>query len=47
MEQGKEKKELDSSMDAIQILLKKNPVFSLCFVCLALYGVSMIVFYSR
>lgn len=33
------------SMDAIKMLLYKHPVYTLCFVCLALYGLSMMLFF--
>ena len=45
MQDNKEKK--DDSMEAIKLLVNNHPVFSLCFVCLALYGVSMMLFYTR
>jgi len=37
----------DNSSDALMILLKNNPVIFGCFVCLALYGLSMFSFYQR
>lgn len=33
------------AIDAIKMLLYKHPVYTLCFVCLALYGLSMMLFF--
>ena len=34
-------------MDVVKMLLNKYPVYTMCFVCLALYGLSMILFFQR
>jgi len=36
-----------STSDVIMILLRKNPIFFVCFAGLALYGLSMLFFYQR
>lgn len=33
--------------DAIMLLLNKHPIVSICIGCLALYGVSMLLFIQR
>ena len=35
------------SMDAIKMLLQKHPVYAVCILCLALYGLSMLCFVAR
>lgn len=32
-------------VDVVKMLLNKYPTYSICFVCLALYGLSMILFF--
>ena len=37
----------DDIVALLTVIAKKQPVFTTCFVCLALYGLSMMFFFNR
>lgn len=37
----------DSTQEVLMLLLKKNPIFFICFAGLAIYGLSMLFFVQR
>jgi hypothetical protein len=37
----------ESALQLVVLLLKKHPIYTLAFIALALYGLSMVIFFYR